>query len=101
MAIGEIAIDVSALNRDVSALTSALRQVRSEIEGMYEAVRVLDRMWEGPANAAFVEQFNIDYKNMQELCAAIQSLIRCMQNAGASYTTGENQVANIISAIKI
>lgn len=101
MATTKIEINTSALNRDVSALTSVLRQVRSEIEGMYEAVRVLDRMWEGPANEAFVQQFNTDYQNMQELCKAIQGLIDCMRNAGASYTGGENQVADIISAIRI
>lgn len=101
MAINEIEINTSALNRDVDTLSATLRQVRSEIEGMYEAIRVLDRMWEGPANEAFVEQFNIDYRNMQELCKAVQSLIYCMQNASVSYISGENQVADIISAIKI
>lgn len=101
MAFSEIEIDTSALNRDVGILSSTLRQARSEIEGMYEAIRVLDRMWDGPANAAFVEQFDIDYEHMQELCKAIQSLISCMRDAGISYTGGENKVANIISAIRI
>lgn len=101
MAITEIEIDTTALNRDVSTLSGTLRKIRSEVEDMYQAIRVLDRMWDGPANEMFVQQFQIDYENMQALCKAVEELISCMREAGISYTNGENVVGSIVAAIMI
>lgn len=101
MASSEMAIDTTALNRDIGTLSSTLRRVEAEVEGMYGAIQSLDRMWDGPANEAFVQQFRRDYANMQALFRAVQSLIQCMRGAGAAYASGEKRVESIVSSIRI
>lgn len=99
--IAQIEIDTAALNRDTNSLNSTLGRIKSEITGMYEAVRTMDGMWDGPANEAFNTQFRVDHNNMNSICNAVQSLIRSMENASRKYVAGENQVNAVISSIRI
>lgn len=101
MAIKQIATNTNTLDRDTDYLENLLRQIRGEIDGMYDAVRVLNTMWEGPANEAFVRQFNGDCANMQAFCEAVEALIRCMRNARTAYNRAEQQVDSLVASIRI
>lgn len=101
MTITEIEIDTCSLDRDAGAMTEKLARVEREVDGMFEAVRELDRMWDGPANQAFVQMFRRDYETMQELCGALRTLTGCMAAAGRAYGRGENTVGSVVSSIRI
>lgn len=99
--ITEIGIQTESLDRDTDSLNGLLSRIGGELEGMFEAVRVLDTMWDGPANSAFNEQFRGDYENMKEIRDTVQSLVRCMENASRKYTDGENRVRNVVDSIRV
>ena len=99
--ITEIGINTGSLDRDTDSLNNLLSRIGGEAEGMFGAVRVLDTMWDGPANTAFNEQFRGDYESMKDICATVQSLVRCMENASRQYVSGENQVRGIVDSIRI
>ena len=97
----EITINISTLSRDIELLQQLLNVVKSDLDGMYNAVRVLDSMWDGPANQAFNNQFNHDRSNMMELCNTVQKLINCMEYAKKEYISCEADVSNIVASISI
>ncbi len=101
MTIREIKIDTSILNRNVDDMAFLLNRIRNETNKMYEVIRQLDSMWDGPANSVFVQQFRNDYQNMQRIFQTVQSLLNCMENARQAYNSGENQVDAIVSLIRI
>lgn len=101
MAAVMLAVDSMALERDIAQMTFTYRQINAELEGMYEAVRALDAMCDGPANQAFRLQFRNDYENMMSICQTVQDLIRCMENAKHHYLAGGTQVESVVDQIPI
>ena len=97
----EITINTSTLARDIELLQQQLNIVKSDLNKMYSAVRVLDSMWDGPANQAFNAQFNRDQSDMTELCNIILKIINCMEYAKKEYNSCEADVSSIIASIAI
>lgn len=97
----EITINTSTLSRDIELLQQQLNIVKSDLNKMYNAVHVLDSMWDGPANQAFTNQFNCDHNDMLDLCNTIQKIINCMEYAKKEYNSCEADVSNIVASISI
>lgn len=97
----KIAVNTDTLSKDIEALQEQLDFVKTDINKMYDAVRVLDNMWEGSANQAFNDQFNKDRKDMLELCNSIQKIIHCMVYASKEYKSCEANVYDIVTSILI
>lgn len=97
----EIAINTGKLDNDITAMQERLNGILKDMEDMYSAVNALDAMWEGPANAAFIQQFANDQENMTELCEIIQDYIECLTFAKDEYVICENEINNIVSSIRI
>lgn len=97
----EITIDTDSLGKDIDVLQTHLAAIEKDMDKMYEAVRVLDTMWDGPANAAFNQQFAKDKQDMATLCQTVQKIIKCLEYAKKQYNSCEADVGNIVSAIKV
>lgn len=97
----EIAIKTESLASDITLMQSRLNAIKNDMGKMFEAVAILDRMWEGPANQVFVQQFTTDQQSMEQLCDVIQSIINCLTYAKDEYTKCENEVNSIVSSIRI
>lgn len=101
MAKQEIAVNTSLLTGDIVELRDALNRARILLDRMFQQIRELDVMWDGPSNEEFNRQFANDYDNASGLCRMADSLIECMEYARDRYNLGENQVNSIIERIRI
>lgn len=97
----EIEIDTNILANDIETMQSLLDSINADMDRMYDAVHVLNTMWEGKANAAFNVQFHKDQADMRELCKLIQKIIGYLRFAKDNYNKCENQVSSIVNSIKI
>lgn len=97
----EISINTSTLSMDIETLQQQLNIIKNDMDKMYSAVRVLDSMWDGPANAVFNVQFKKDQTDMTELCNTIQKIVDCMEYAKKEYNSCEIEVNSIISSISV
>ncbi len=97
----EIAVNTSTLSSDIETLQAQLNSIKNDMDKMYEAVRSLDNMWDGPANEAFKQQFYRDQEDMESLCDTVQKIINCMTYARGEYNTCENEISGIIASIRI
>lgn len=97
----EITVNTWTLSGDIETLQQQLNVIRADMDKMYEAVRVLDGMWDGPANQAFNVQFNSDRNDMLELCNIVQKIIDCMEYAKKEYNSCEADVGSIVASIAI
>lgn len=97
----EIAVNTSTLASDIETLQRQLDSIKSDMNKMYEAVRSLNSMWDGPANEAFKQQFQADQTDMKTLCDTVQKIINCMTYAKDEYNTCENEISGIIASIRI
>ena len=57
MAVNEIEMNTSTLAGDIESLEGLVNSLRSQMKKMFQSVEELDAMWDGPANAAFNQQF--------------------------------------------
>lgn len=96
-----IEVNIQTLEQDVKDMDEALKLVQSDMTGMFESVRELDTMWDGPANAAFDRQFTADKQTFDTLCEAVAGIIDSMDNAKDSYRKCEANVKEEINRIKI
>ena len=97
----EITINTWTLSGDIETLQQQLNVIKADMNKMYDAVRVLDSMWDGPANQAFNVQFNKDRDDMAELCNMVQKIIDCMEYAKKEYNSCEADVGSIVASIAI
>lgn len=97
----EIAVNTITLSSDIDTLTTTLGQVQSNLDKMYDAVKVLDSMWDGEANQTFNLQFQSDKDAMGDVCKNLKKVIDCMTYAKEQYNTCEGRVGEIVSSIRI
>ena len=97
----EIKVNTSSMDQDINALQEHLNKIRKNLESMYEAVRLLDTMWDGPANEVFNRQFMADREAMEAVCENVEQVIKCMQFAKKEYENCDNEVGSIVSAIRV
>ena len=96
----EIAVNSTTLKSEVSTMTQALQQLRTEIDDAYAATRELDNMWDGPANMAFQEDFNNDRMVLLDICESMEKLIDSMGRARTEYEKCEADVKAIVDSVK-
>lgn len=101
MAGTEIATNTDTMGVDIDVLENALKNARAQLTKMFDEVRALDTMWDGPANEEFNRQFATDFANGNELCDTVQSIIDSVRNARTEYIKCEQEVNSIIGSISI
>jgi WXG100 family type VII secretion target len=101
MAIKEIEQNTDYLADDISRLEQEKTILEQAIDEMFAAVRDLDSTWEGPAKAAFVNQFQVDYNRCKEMNNRLASLIEKLETARNEYDKCENEVGDIVRSIRI
>lgn len=101
MAVNEIEMNTSTLAGDIENLEGLVKQLEAQMKKMFQSVEELDRMWDGPANAAFNEQFQSDYRTCEGMCATLTELIGSLRHAGEEYDKCEQNIDSIIRAIPV
>lgn len=96
----KIAVNTYTLASDIESLQTELNMIKNDMDKMYDSVRLLDSMWDGPANAAFNEQFNNDQVEMMSFCETIQKVIDSVEYARKEYDNCEMQIGSKISSFK-
>lgn len=95
-----VEVDTAALDRDTETIKRLLARITTELNGMYDSVERLDRMWTGEANRAFMKQFADDRTSMTGICSDVQNLIASLESASKRYENGENRVRDAVARIK-
>jgi WXG100 family type VII secretion target len=101
LAISEIEMNTSTLAGDIESLEGLVTSLRNQMKKMFQSVDELDRMWDGPANAAFNQQFQADYKTCEEMCKTLTDLIGSLRHAGEEYDKCEQNIDSMIRSIPI
>lgn len=101
MSIKYIEVSTGQLDSDRADMASGLQKIREQFNRLFEEMQALDAMWEGPAKQTFQAQFAGDCEIAEEICENLAKYIESMENASQEYKKCENDVADIIAAIKI
>ena len=101
MAVREIAVNTATLARDTAQLTTLLARLEKDKAKMVQEIQELNRMWQGPSNQAFNDQFKTDCTSLDNLCRTIREMIGTMENAKREYDQCDNRVNAMVSALKI
>lgn len=99
-AVSNIEINTDALSRDTGEIQTQINNIRSEMQGMFEAVQELNSMWKGEANSAFNVQFAKDYEIMGEMLQCLDKYAEALQYAQKEYCICESNVLQAIRALK-
>jgi len=96
-----IEVDTNLLRRDIQLLEQKLQHLAGGNTKLFDAVAVLNAMWEGPAKQAFDQQVLIDQEMLAEMQKQIGGMIEEMRAANTEYCRCEDDVEAIIRAIKV
>ena len=94
-------IDVSALSGDVDKLTQLLSQGNLECGALRESMDALKASWSGTAHDVFYEQVNKDLLLLEQVLAMISAYKEHMSDAVKEYTQCEQDVREMVAAIRI
>ena len=101
MAVNEIEINTSTLQGDIETLENLLSQIDSQIKIMFQSVGELDQMWDGPANDAFNQQFQLDHDSCRAMYENLQELLGSLKHAKVEYDKCEQNIDSRIRSIAV
>lgn len=101
MSIKYIEVSTDQLDADRGDMETGLQKIREQFNRLFEEMQALDAMWEGTAKQTFQAQFAGDCEIANDVCNNLGKYIESMKNASREYKKCENDVAEIIAAIKI
>jgi len=96
-----VKIDTARLKGDIAKTEADIAQAEKELNGMFTAVVELNKMWKGPANEAFNQQFTDDYNRMKNYLANLQKFTQRLNEDKNTYESCEARVLEKINALKI
>lgn len=101
MAVDYLQIDTDKMKSDLTETYNLLKEASKSIDDMYSLVGNLNEMWSGPANAAFVAQFNNDYSETKKYLNSIHRIIDKLSYECDEYNKCEHSVVDIVAAVSI
>lgn len=96
-----IEIETRSLGQDRETIQSQTEGLKSRTRQLSEQIESLSGMWEGPAKESFMAQFRTDYEFMQEFLMEMDKYVQAMAYAENEYNKCENDVAQLVAAIRI
>lgn len=96
-----IEIDTDRLNTDITQMREELEALNGAQTQIYRCLDTLRAMWQGPAQAAFYEQTEVDRMVLQRLEQNVNNLIECMEYAKSEYNRCSDEVAEKIAGIRL
>ena len=101
MASNYIRVNTGALRNDANELAEMAEQARRQLKDMYDHIIALDRMWDGPANETFVQQYTGDYELLNSICDSVKAFSNDLKDAAQEYDKCEDSVENAVRAIRV
>ncbi len=96
-----IAVNTVRLGNDAEDVEMCIKNINKKISEMKSSVSDLDSMWDGPASDAFKKAFQSDMKAMESVVEGLNDLKKYEDQAKSKYEACENEVAALVSEIKI
>lgn len=96
-----IEIDTAQLGGTSSNIEGMVGQMKESVQRLYAELAELNTMWDGPANAAFNDQFQRDSEEMSGICKALDGYVQDLNTARNEYDKCDSDVRSIIDAIRI
>jgi WXG100 family type VII secretion target len=101
MAVSKIKINTNSLNQTRKELQAKLDKIKKDIEQISSDMNTLNSMWMGDAHQAFQQSVEEDMQILSEACDSIQGIINYESNAVTEYNKCEQQIADMITLIRI
>lgn len=101
MAESKIRVNTDSLSRTRRELQEKLERIRENVKRITEDMGTLNAMWEGEAHEAFTQAAEADLQFLTEVCDALQRIVGFENTAVTEYDRCEQQVSEMIAAIRI
>lgn len=101
MSCNQIKISTNRLNSDAQQLAGLIQSMKKELNNMNNSVAQLNAMWDGPSKKAFVKAFENDKRALEDVIESLNSIQKYEMHAKTKYEQCENQVADLVSGIRI
>lgn len=96
-----IEISTTRLDADISKIQEQIDNLDNAVLQVYRCLETLNTMWEGPANASFTAQTQLDKIAVESLVATLKHLVACMEFASSEYSRCVEEVNSKIAAIRL
>lgn len=101
MATNKIRVNTESLKQTQQNLQQKLKEIQNAMDQISNDMSTLNSMWTGEAHDAFVLSAESDMQFLLSICEQIQKIINYEGNAVKEYNKCEQQVADLISQIRI
>ena len=94
-----IETDTELLQKDTGRIQVQYDVVKKTVKQITDELLELNLSWEGPAKAAFVDQFSNDLQFVGEVLQGLEDIIDTMTKAREEYDRCEAEVRSIIDSL--
>ncbi len=101
MAISKIRVDTGRLDQTRKELQAKLDKIRKDIDQIRDDMNTLNSMWAGDAHEAFETTVAEDISALGGMCDTLQEVINYESGAVTEYNKCEQQVADLITQIRV
>lgn len=96
-----IEISTQRLDADISKMQDGISDLSNSMNQVYRCLEALNTMWDGSANAAFVNQTRMDQILLTDLIKNLNDLVECMEYARGEYNRCNEDVNYKIAGIRL
>lgn len=96
-----IKVNTAALKNDAGDLETAAKATESQLRKISDGMEALSKMWTGPANDVFMDQYRADNEFLLEFCKHIESFSKDLINAAKEYDRCESSVTDAVRGIRV
>lgn len=94
-------VDTDLLRKSSSDLQNSLHNMQNARQELETELEKLNKVWKGPAQKIFHEQFSDRIKELDQLCTQLDEIVQSMEEAAKVYDYYDSKVKSIVDAVKI
>ncbi|MBE5912016.1 WXG100 family type VII secretion target [Pseudobutyrivibrio sp.] len=96
-----IANDLGRFDPDIENFKGDEKGLNKNFESLVEHVTTLNTMWDGAAYNTFINRFNRDKEEAQNLINQLENVYNNLRFAYTEYSDCENSVASVIDEMNV
>ncbi len=97
----EVGINTNTFEHDLDEFENRYNTIQDRLHMIISDMNDLNKMWTGAANAEYVKQFEHDQNYLEEIFGFLANYLDACEHAKKEYVRNENEIHDVINAIKI
>ena len=94
-------VNTGKLRADAASIRMEIRAMKQDADDLRAMAGSLNRMWEGTAKTAFLENYERELAALENSIRALEQYTSMVEASSMAYDRGERAVADVVASIRV